>query len=300
MAEEDSRSAFFRKARKKISSKGKKKSPKRKGKKKVSALQKIRDSQKEADKDIKQLFKKLQKPNKTSADLKDLLSQVQKIDTSRLTGQAAQDVGRLREIATTQGPTEGAKALLAEQRGEEAGRLEDIGQAQALRGQSAFESLASRGGAGAGSRERLLAQTGRQSLLESQRERRAGAQTRAGIRSEDEGRKLGLLGALPGQQIGLAQEQRAGQTAQAQSQLAQAQQFQGASQFDESAQQQLQQFQAQGRAQGILTGQQNRQSFEATQILAKAQLAAANKQQPSPLEKFDPTGQVAKLKTRFG
>ena len=271
---------------KKATGKDAKKAEKKRLKKEQEKIEKIRKEGKAAQKKAEKLISDLKKPGITKKNLASTLNKIQNLDTSALRGTAAGDVQRLRDIATTEGPTKAAEGLLAFQKAQEGERLEGIELESAQRAQSAFEGLAGRGGAGAGARERLAAQTGRQSLAESQRERRAGALSRLGILSEDEQRKLALQQQLPAQQLQLAQAASAEQQAQQQTDLQKAAQLQAARQFDQSAFQQFQQTQAQQLANLALGQGQQATQFGAAQVLADAQREAAR--QPSTFDKLTP------------
>jgi len=107
------------------------------------------------------------------------------------------DIGTLRGIGQSKGPTEMAKRQEEKQRLEEQTSRENLYRQNAQAGQQAFSDLASQGGAEAGARERLQGQIGGNSLREQQNLSRAGTTSRLGISSEDEARKMAILGQLP-------------------------------------------------------------------------------------------------------
>jgi hypothetical protein len=118
-----------------------------------------------------------------------------------------------------------------------------------------------------------MGQTGRQSLIESQRARREGDIQVSRIQAEDEARKLDLAKALPGQQLSLAQAQLAEQQAAAQIGLGKAAEARQASQFAQAAK-------AQNMATQVAALQESAQragQFGASQLLAKKQQSQADK-----------------------
>lgn len=123
---------------------------------------------------------------------------------------ASGDIGFLRGFAQSKGPSEQAGYLTEGQKLEEQAGLQNLSRDQAIRQSQAFSNLAQQGGAESGARERLAQSGARQGLTEAQALRQQGAMARLGILSDDEGRKLNVAGALPGQQLNLAQEQRIG------------------------------------------------------------------------------------------
>lgn len=253
-------------------------SPKRQKSQRQKNIDRLRRDQKRAAKKVESIFKKFQDPKSTEGDIKKALGQIKKIDVKQFTGRAAGDIQRLRDIATTKGPTEGAKALLAEQRAEQGIAIEEAERGGQERAQSAFEQLAQRGGASAAARERLVGQTGAASLREQQRARRAGAAQRLGIRSEDEARKLQIAGGLSGQEANIGQLSAQAQTAEAAQALAREQARQRAREFDVTGKMRAQELRARGQAGAIQTGSQQQTQFGAAQELAAAQRQAAKKQ----------------------
>jgi len=123
------------------------------------------------------------------------------------------DVQFLRTFAQSQGPSNQAQSLLQAQELEQKGLMENLYADQSRAQAEQFSNLAQQGGLGAGSRERLSAAGRSAGLREQQDARRGGALARLGILSEDESRKLNVAGALPGQQVGVSAERRAGLSA---------------------------------------------------------------------------------------
>jgi hypothetical protein len=196
---------------------------------------------------LRSLFEDFQDPEKTLPELEKKLNKVQ--ETADKNSDLAQiDINSLRDIANTQGPTGIAQALTNAQLQEENIALQNLETEGRRRGVSAFEDLAARGGAGAGSRERLLGQAGQQNLLASQRQRQQGQLQRLGILSDDEKRKLQAREAALGGQLNLGQFQAGvGQNL--------ASMFQGAQTFDVGQQQSANRFRTTGLAgieQGVL------------------------------------------------
>ncbi len=185
------------------------------------------------------------------------------------------DVGFLRGFARAEGPSSQAQGLLQAQRLEEQTGLEGLSEQAALQQAGQLSSLAQQGGAGAGARERLAAQSQSGQLRESQRQRRSGQLSRAGILSEDEARKLSVAGKLPGQEVGIGAERRAGLSFDETQRLGAAQATQQSRLRENLANLQTQQQGFQARA-GILGGQQ----------LSRAQRQSAGQQ-----EKTGPLGQ---------
>lgn len=122
------------------------------------------------------------------------------------------DVGYLRGMARTEGPTKIAQTEEEKQKLEEQGQLEGLASQQNTATAQGFSDLASQGGAEVGARERLASTLGSQNLRAQQDIRRQGALSRLGITSGDEERKLALAKDLPGAQLAVGQERRAGLT----------------------------------------------------------------------------------------
>lgn len=133
---------------------------------------------------------------------------------------ASGDIGFLRGFGQSKGPSDQANYLTQGQRLEEQSGLENLSREQAIRQSQAFSNLAQQGGAEAGARERLASSGMSAGLKEQQALRQQGALARLGILSDDEARKLGVAQSLPGQQLNLAQEQRAGLTQDQQAKFA--------------------------------------------------------------------------------
>lgn len=127
-------------------------------------------------------------------EIRGAISDIQGFDTS-----AEQD--RLRAIGMSPGDTAVATGLLDKQAAEEGIRREQAQKAGETQAASAYSNLAQQGGAGPGARERLLGQTGQQSLEQQQELRRQGALQRLGIQSDDATRKEESLRAASGLDI---------------------------------------------------------------------------------------------------
>lgn len=123
---------------------------------------------------------------------------------------AGGDIAFLRNFGQSQGPSAQANYLLGAQELEQQGLMEDLTKDQSRMAAQQFDMLAQGGGAQAGSRERLASQIGSAGMMDAQRARREGALARLGILSDDEGRKLQVASSLPGQQLALSGERRAG------------------------------------------------------------------------------------------
>jgi hypothetical protein len=147
--------------------------------------------------------------SKSSKEVRAAISGIKGTDTSA-------EQARLRAMGLSPGDTAVASRLLGKQEAEEGIRREQAERQAAVQGASAFSQLAQTGGAGGGSRERLLGQTGSQALRQQQQLRREGALARLGIQSQDEIRKEEALRRASGLSVedqksrAVAASQRAG------------------------------------------------------------------------------------------
>lgn len=148
--------------------------------------------------------------------------------------EVSQDTRALDRITSeglSEGPTQAAQRQLQAQALDQQRGFDDLRRGQAGAQASAQNALASQGGLSGGARERLARSGARNQLLGAQQLRGQGAQARAGILSQDEQAKRGLLGQA---QAGAVQ---AGQFGQANRQFeAQRRQFDIGSQLDELSQ----------------------------------------------------------------
>ena len=164
-------------------SKGFKRASGQTGKKKQAEEKKKREA--ERKKELKRLQDEMGslfgRDTKSSKEVRKAIGKIKGVST-------ADEQKRLRELAQAVETGDGsaiAQSQIKSQEAQEAIRREQAGIEAQRQGASAFANLAQTGGAGAGSRERLLQGTGAQSLRQQQQLRREGALAQLGIRAED-------------------------------------------------------------------------------------------------------------------